>query len=146
MAASVFQTDANGLLYMRARYYNPYLCRFLNPDPTGFFWRAWIFYAYANGNPVSYLDPFGLGAIGGDSDLSWFTPPPGQPILFSQPEQSVSQPPPIMTADMQAFMANQEYWAWRNGFSFGSSLDYGLNVANEYITALSITARLVPAD
>ena len=26
------QTDANGLLYMRARYYNPFLCRFLNPD------------------------------------------------------------------------------------------------------------------
>ena len=24
------QTDPNGLLYMRARYYNPYLCRFLN--------------------------------------------------------------------------------------------------------------------
>ena len=30
------QTDSNGLLYMRARYYNPYLCRFLNPDPSGF--------------------------------------------------------------------------------------------------------------
>ena len=24
------QTDANGLLYMRARYYNPYLCRFID--------------------------------------------------------------------------------------------------------------------
>jgi len=30
------QTDPNGLLYMRARYYNPYLCRFINPDPSGF--------------------------------------------------------------------------------------------------------------
>ena len=29
-------TDPNGLLYMRARYYNPYLCRFINPDPAGF--------------------------------------------------------------------------------------------------------------
>jgi hypothetical protein len=52
-------TDSNGLLYMRARYYNPYLCRFLNPDPTGFSGGI-NFYAFANGNPVSYLDPFGL--------------------------------------------------------------------------------------
>ena len=57
------QTDTNGLLYMRSRYYNPYLCRFINPDPSGF--KGGLnFYAYANGNPVSYLDPFGLGALG----------------------------------------------------------------------------------
>jgi RHS repeat-associated protein len=54
-------TDPNGLLYMRARYYSPYLCRFINPDPTGFA-GGLNFYAYANGNPVSYLDPFGLAA------------------------------------------------------------------------------------
>ena len=30
------QTDANGLLHMRARYYNPHLCRFVNADPSGF--------------------------------------------------------------------------------------------------------------
>jgi RHS repeat-associated protein len=53
--------DHNGLLYMRARYYNPYLCRFLNPDPIGFS-GGLNFYAYADGNPVSYLDPFGLSA------------------------------------------------------------------------------------
>ena len=67
-------TDPNGLLYMRARYYNPYLCRFLNPDPTGFS-GGMNFYAYANGNPVSYIDPFGLGAVGenGNSGLgNWF--------------------------------------------------------------------------
>jgi len=53
------QTDANGLLYMRARYYNPYLCRFLNPDPAGFAGGV-NFYAYADGNPINYVDPFGL--------------------------------------------------------------------------------------
>jgi RHS repeat-associated protein len=55
------QTNPNGLLYMRARYYNPYLCRFLNPDPAGFS-GGLNFYAYADGNPVNYLDPFGLWA------------------------------------------------------------------------------------
>ncbi len=56
------QTDSNGLLYMRARFYNPYIYRFLNPDPAGFS-GGLNFYAYADGNPVSYLDPFGLGAV-----------------------------------------------------------------------------------
>ena len=54
------QTDPNGLLYMRARYYNPFLCRFINPDPSGFS-GGLNFYAYANGNPISLIDPFGLG-------------------------------------------------------------------------------------
>ncbi|MGD0614271.1 MAG: RHS repeat-associated core domain-containing protein, partial [Verrucomicrobiota bacterium] len=52
-------TDPNGLLYMRARFYNPYICRFVNADPSGFA-GGLNFYAYANGNPVSYIDPFGL--------------------------------------------------------------------------------------
>jgi RHS repeat-associated protein len=55
------QTDANGLLYMRARYYNPYLCRFINADPVGF-GGGLNWYAYGNGNPVSLVDPFGLDA------------------------------------------------------------------------------------
>lgn len=64
-------TDPNGLLYMRARYYSPYLCRFLSSDPAGF-GGGLNFYAYANGNPVSYLDPFGLNAAAtGDSFFSW---------------------------------------------------------------------------
>jgi RHS repeat-associated protein len=54
-------TDSNGLLYMRARYYNPYLCRFLNPDPAGFA-GGLNFYCYADGNPISLIDPFGLWA------------------------------------------------------------------------------------
>ncbi|HEV2211295.1 MAG TPA: RHS repeat-associated core domain-containing protein, partial [Verrucomicrobiae bacterium] len=52
-------TDANGLLYMRARYYNPYICRFINPDPSGFV-GGLNWYCFADGNPVSSLDPFGL--------------------------------------------------------------------------------------
>ena len=53
------QTDPNGLLYMRARYYNPYISRFLNPDPSGFA-SGLNFYLFANGNPISNEDPFGL--------------------------------------------------------------------------------------
>ena len=65
------QSDPNGLLYMRARYYSPYLCRFVNPDPSGFS-AGMNFFAYANGNPTSLLDPFGLNAgTTGDTSFNW---------------------------------------------------------------------------
>lgn len=58
------QTDSNGLLNMRARYYSPYLMRFLNADPIGFSGGS-NWFAYADGNPISLNDPFGLRAEGG---------------------------------------------------------------------------------
>jgi RHS repeat-associated protein len=68
------QSDANGLLYMQARYYNPYLCRFVSSDPSGF-GGGLNTYAFAEGNPVSLIDPFGLGAHESSVDLSWFNAP-----------------------------------------------------------------------
>jgi len=64
------QTDSNGLLYMRARYYNPYICRFINADPSGFA-GGLNFYAYADGNPISLTDPFGLGTKEAPGLFSW---------------------------------------------------------------------------
>ena len=57
------QTDPNGLLHMRARYYNPNLCRFINADPIAFA-GGLNFYAFAGGNPVSGFDPSGLFETG----------------------------------------------------------------------------------
>ena len=54
-------SDPNGLIHMRARYYNPYLRRFQNADPIGFD-GGLNWFAYANGNPIIYLDPSGLDA------------------------------------------------------------------------------------
>ena len=56
-------TDSNGLIYMRARYYAPYMKRFINADIiAGDISNAVTLnrFAYANGNPVSFIDPFGL--------------------------------------------------------------------------------------
>ena len=58
-------TEPNGLVYMRARYYSPELRRFINADViAGEISNAITLnrYAYANGNPVSNIDPFGLSA------------------------------------------------------------------------------------
>lgn len=57
------QTDDNGLYHMRARYYNPEIKRFMNRDVVaGSIAEPQTLnrYAYVNGDPVSYHDPFGL--------------------------------------------------------------------------------------
>lgn len=77
-------TDSNGLYYMRARYYNPDIRRFINRDvvqgsiDNGLSLNR---YAYVNGNPVSYVDPFGLC---GDSDNPWADPFSWQSIINGQ--------------------------------------------------------------
>ena len=83
------QTDPNGLLYMRARYYNPYLCRFINADPSGLAGGLNV-YAYAGGNPVSALDPFGLCQYM-ETTPSWLQqslgPGSGGPAIMSSPPE-----------------------------------------------------------
>jgi hypothetical protein len=39
------------------------VCRFINADPAGFS-GGLNFYAFADGNPISMADPFGVGAMG----------------------------------------------------------------------------------
>ena len=56
-------TDLNGLYYMRARYYNPEIKRFVNQDVlTGdiFDSQSLNRYGYVKGEPISHTDPFGL--------------------------------------------------------------------------------------
>lgn len=52
------QTDPNGLINMRARYYNPVTKSFISQDPIGF--KGGLnWYLYANGNPFTYIDQNG---------------------------------------------------------------------------------------
>jgi RHS repeat-associated protein len=51
------QTDPNGLEYLRARYYDPQIGRFLSADPLG------GGYPYVGNNPANGLDPSGLYPI-----------------------------------------------------------------------------------
>lgn len=56
-------TDDNGLYYMRARFYNPEIKRFANQDIViGSIMEDQTLnrFAYVNGQPVNYVDPFGL--------------------------------------------------------------------------------------
>ncbi len=53
------QNDPNGLEYLRARYYDPTVGRFLGRDPLG------GGYPYAGNNPANMVDPSGLYQICG---------------------------------------------------------------------------------
>jgi RHS repeat-associated protein len=56
-------TDANGLYYMRARYYNPEIRRFVSQDillGVVIDGQSLNRYAYVQGNPVGFVDPLGL--------------------------------------------------------------------------------------
>jgi RHS repeat-associated protein len=51
-----------GLYYYRARYYDPRIGRFLQPDPVGY-GPALNLYAYCRDNPLNLLDPHGLWSL-----------------------------------------------------------------------------------
>ena len=114
----------------RARYYSPYLCRFVSSDPAGFA-GGLNHYAYANGNPVSYLDPFGLGAVGENVNTSWVNPSLNIPDMYQQ-------------------MGNEA--AAQNADTFGNAVDFLANayqyheqdMANSAITIGGRQVELMP--
>ncbi|WP_225616339.1 RHS repeat-associated core domain-containing protein [Methylomonas albis] len=52
------EPDASGLIYYRARYYDPNQTRFTQRDPLGYF-DGLNRYSYVHNNPVNYNDPSG---------------------------------------------------------------------------------------
>jgi len=66
-------TDASGLYYMRVRYYNPEIRRFVNRDvllggvADG---QTLNRFAFVTGRPVSFVDPFGLAKTDNAGDTS----------------------------------------------------------------------------
>jgi RHS repeat-associated protein len=56
------QSDPNGLDFLRARYYDPEIGRFLSGDPLG------GGYTYASNNPVNMTDPSGMCSVSASSN------------------------------------------------------------------------------
>ena len=52
--------EPNGFYYMRARYYDPSVSRFISEDPSGFEGGDVNLYAYCGDNPINRVDPSGL--------------------------------------------------------------------------------------
>jgi RHS repeat-associated protein len=63
--------DATGMMYLRARYYSPYLNQFIQPDtivPDPRIPADWNEYTYARDNPVNYTDPSGKISVAESKD------------------------------------------------------------------------------
>ncbi|MBR6522980.1 MAG: RHS repeat-associated core domain-containing protein, partial [Clostridia bacterium] len=63
--AGEYQDLCSGLIYLRNRYYDPSIGRFISEDPIkdGLNW-----YVYCNNNPVMFVDPMGLWAADGSDE------------------------------------------------------------------------------
>lgn len=64
--ANHVRDSKTGLSYMKARFYDPIIGRFLSPDPVTF--RSGGVqhlnrYLYVSGDPINYWDPFGLAKV-----------------------------------------------------------------------------------
>ena len=60
--------DPDGFYYMRARYYDPGIGRFISEDPSGLDGEDTNLYAYTGNNPIIRVDPNGqwwVGAVAG---------------------------------------------------------------------------------
>lgn len=86
--------EANGLYYMRARYYNPVIGRFISEDPSGFEGGDVNLYSYVANNPVMYIDPegkflpwvyVGVAVVGAltPSAVSYVQLPQTQELMYS---------------------------------------------------------------
>tara|TARA_R100001039_G_C1837898_1_gene99716 strand:- start:773 stop:1789 length:1017 start_codon:yes stop_codon:yes gene_type:complete len=101
--------DATGLYYYGARYYDPTLGRFISPDPlylsdpercVGNTIGCTLF-AYANNNPMSFIDPTGLeGIVQGDE------------AYRRQVEESLQRVDPTARVDMETGEISQ---SWLHG-------------------------------
>ncbi|MDD5452108.1 MAG: RHS repeat-associated core domain-containing protein [Desulfovibrionales bacterium] len=56
-------TEPNGFYYMRARYYDPNVGRFISEDPIGFEGGDVNLYAYVGNNPIMLIDPLGVCSV-----------------------------------------------------------------------------------
>jgi len=67
--------EGNGIFYLRARYYDPEVGRFISKDPIGFLGGLNVF-TYVENDPIDLIDPLGLdywveGAVEGEAGLGF---------------------------------------------------------------------------
>jgi RHS repeat-associated protein len=85
--------DETGLIYMRARYYDPAIARFISVDPIGFNLgsiQSFNRYAYANNNPNKFVDPDGRAPFSVTRDAFKSMPPRTDKFMCVQTAELVN--------------------------------------------------------
>ncbi len=86
--AGQYQDTTTGLYKMGARYYQPELGRWTQPDPSGLETNA---FAYVGGDPVNYIDPSGEWHT---KVLKWFKRVYNWTVVKRAREDCCPSPPP----------------------------------------------------
>lgn len=81
----------SGLYFMRARYYDPQIGRFISKDPLPGFIdlpQTLHHYNYTSNNPVNFIDPFGFFTVGPGLEIqNAFAPlPVSSPTILQNPK------------------------------------------------------------
>lgn len=127
--------DETGLYYFGARYYDPALGRFISPDPlylgdpercTGNTVSCNLF-AYANNNPMAYIDPTGLNEVVAN-DAAY----------RRQVEEDMQRTDPTARVDSKTGEVSQSWLhgAWldvKNFFIPGTGMDTGRELTKRII-------------
>ena len=81
------EMDTNDLYYYRARYYDPFVGRFLSLDPIRLESGDFNFYRYVKNDPINFIDPSGLIMAGGGipTGISGVIHPPVKPGVLTKP-------------------------------------------------------------
>jgi RHS repeat-associated protein len=96
------ENDGNGLYFLRARYYNTLLGRFISEDPAH---AGNNFYVYAADSPTNLVDPYGLWP-------NWGTPPPPPPGNFTPPAPPCICPGNCSGLDDILYRMRHQDWAY----------------------------------
>ena len=111
------EPDATGLMYYRARYYDPATSRFTQRDPKGFI-DGINRYAYTVNNPVNYTDPRGTSVfnIGSTNSLTQSS------SYFGTSTSSFMD----LGSTVGSFSSGSQSFGTVNNSSFSSSSNVGL--------------------
>jgi RHS repeat-associated protein len=113
------ENDATGLLYYRARYYDPVLKRFISSDPIGLA-GGMNMYAYVEGDPISYVDPEGLRGSFARTTPNPYGSPNGRPTYQPSTREirrgdgtiPNGQPTIVINRDAHRLIQTAGNWAW----------------------------------
>jgi len=139
--------EGNNLYYMRARYYDANLGRFISEDPIGFDGGLNL-YAYVGGNPINRNDPSGLITFTMNAEFNlagWVSNLGQQAGIFSAPVSSLQ----IGVVESFPFFdgAVRDSGIFVSGGA-GGSVSNPLNSGNNLsgLGALSLTAGISPGS